>query len=73
MDNVQHETWDAYGYASLPAISPSIGAGGPVVPNTFERDGFRFFRDASSVLINLFSDEFDCRCSDLFRLLVGSA
>jgi hypothetical protein len=50
-----------------------IGAGGALVPNTFERNGFRFVRDAAPILINLFGEEINCRCSDLFRLLVGSA
>ncbi len=43
------------------------------MPDTFERDGFRFFRDATTVLIDLFGEEIHCRYSDLFGLLVGSA
>ena len=43
------------------------------MPDTFERDRFWFFRDATTVLINLFGEEIHRRCSDLFGLLVGSA
>ena len=51
----------------------AIGAGGAFVPEAFEGDGFRFLRDATPVLIDLFGEEIDRCCSDLFRLLVGSA
>ena len=51
----------------------SIGAGGAFVPEAFQSDGFWFFRDATTVLINLFGEEIHRRCSDLFWLLVGSA
>lgn len=51
----------------------AIGAGGALVPEAFQRDGFRFFRDAAPVLIDLFGEEIHRRCSDLLRLLVGSA
>jgi len=64
---------NAYGYASLPVISPSIGAGGAFVPEAFKCDGLRFFRDAATVLINLFGEEIHCRRPDLLGLLIGSA
>ena len=51
----------------------AIGAGGAFVPEAFEGDGFRFFRDAPPVLIDLFCEEIDRRCSNFFRLLVSSA
>jgi len=51
----------------------AIGAGGALVPEAFQSDGFRFFRDTAPVLIDLLGKEIDGRCSDLFRLLIGSA
>jgi len=51
----------------------AIGASGAFVPEAFECDGFRFFRNTAPVLIDLFGKEIDRCCSDLFRLLVGSA
>ena len=43
------------------------------MPEAFQSDGFRFFRNATAVLINLFGEEIHRRCSDLLGLLVGSA
>ena len=51
----------------------AIGAGSAFVPEAFEGDGFRFLRDATPVLIDLFGKEIDGRCSNFLRLLVGSA
>jgi len=51
----------------------AIGAGGTFVPEAFEGDGFRFLRDATPVLIDLFGEEIDRCCSDLLWLLVRSA
>jgi len=43
------------------------------VPDTIERNGFRFFRNAATVLIDLFGEEIHRRRPDLLGLLVGSA
>ena len=43
------------------------------MPEAFQRDGFWFFRNTATVLIDLFGEEIHCRYSDLFGLLVGSA
>ena len=43
------------------------------MPDTFERDGFWFFRDATTVLIDLFGEKIHCRRPDLLGLLVGPA
>ena len=51
----------------------AIGTGGAFVPEAFECDGFRFFRNTATVLIDLFCEEIDRRCSNFLRLLIGSA
>ena len=51
----------------------AIGAGSAFVPEAFQRDGFRFFRNTAPVLIDLFGEEIHRRCSNLLRLLVASA
>ena len=53
--------------------STPIGAGGAFVPNAFQSDGFRFVRDAATVLIDLLGEEIDGRRPDLFGLLIGPA
>ena len=43
------------------------------MPDTIERNGFGFLRDAATVLIDLFGEEIHRRRPDLLGLLVGSA